>query len=138
MLIPSYAQLMDVLNKESNENDEITSRYTIVIAAAKRARQLIEGDEAMVKGKKGKPVSTAVEEIYQNKIKIVPEGEGTILNFNKNKSENNNSIENFKSNYEEKFDIEENISIEDDIKKDIEDNELNFEFEDMEFEEDTE
>ena len=63
MLIPSYAELMDVLNKESNENDEITSRYTIVIATAKRARQLIEGDAPMVNSKKGKPVSTAVDEI---------------------------------------------------------------------------
>lgn len=89
MLIPSYAELMDVLNKESNENDEITSRYTIVIATAKRARQLIEGDAPMVNAKKGKPVSTAVDEIYKNKIKVVPEGEGTILNFNQPIEENN-------------------------------------------------
>ncbi len=88
MLIPSYAELMDVLNKESNENDEITSRYTIVIAAAKRARQLIEGDEPMVNGKKGKPVSTAVDEIYKSKIKVVPEGEGTVLVFKKPVEEN--------------------------------------------------
>lgn len=89
MLIPSYAELMDVLNKESNENDEITSRYTIVIATAKRARQLIEGDAPMVNSKKGKPVSTAVDEIYKNKIKVVPEGEGTILNLDKHIEENN-------------------------------------------------
>ncbi|MDE6182745.1 MAG: DNA-directed RNA polymerase subunit omega [Eubacteriales bacterium] len=88
MLIPSYAELMDVLNKESTENDEITSRYTIVIATAKRARQLIEGDDPMVKGKKGKPVSTAVDEIYKNKIKVVPEGEGTVLVFKKPTEEN--------------------------------------------------
>lgn len=88
MLIPSYAELMDVLNKESNENDEITSRYTIVIAAAKRARQIIEGDEPMVNCKKGKPLSTAVDEIYQNKIKVVPEGEGTVLVFKKSSEEN--------------------------------------------------
>lgn len=89
MLIPSYAELMDVLNAESNEKDEITSRYTIVIAAAKRARQLIEGDEPMIKGKKGKPVSTAVEEIYKNKIKVVPEGEGTVLVFKKDTEDDN-------------------------------------------------
>lgn len=39
MLKPSYAQLMDVLNKGSKEN--VTSRYSVVIAAAKRARQLM-------------------------------------------------------------------------------------------------
>nr|WP_317356754.1 DNA-directed RNA polymerase subunit omega [uncultured Tyzzerella sp.] len=85
MLKPSYAELMDVLNKNSNEQDEVTSRYTIVIAAAKRARQIIEGDEPMVKNRPGKPVSTAVDEILNNKIKIVPEGEGTVLVFEKDK-----------------------------------------------------
>ena len=91
MLKPSYAELMDVLNQNSNESDEVTSRYTIVIAAAKRARQLIEGDESLVKNIPGKPVSTAVSEILNNKIKIVPEGEGTVLFFNK--KENNNEYE---------------------------------------------
>lgn len=80
MLKPSYAELMEVLNKDIEDNSEITSRYTIVIAASKRARQIIDGDEPMVEDKKGKPLSTAVEEIYESKIKVVPEGQGTILN----------------------------------------------------------
>lgn len=88
MLKPSYAELMDVLNQNSNESDEVTSRYTIVIAAAKRARQLIEGDESLVKNIPGKPVSTAVNEILNNKIKIVPEGEGTVLFFDKKENKN--------------------------------------------------
>lgn len=84
MLRPSYAELMTTLNKESEVGDEITSRYTIVIAAAKRARQLIDGDEPMVKEISGKPVSTAVEELRENKIKVVPEGEGTVLKLKRN------------------------------------------------------
>lgn len=87
MLIPSYAELMDVLNKESEKSDEITSRYTIVIAAAKRARQIIQGDDPMVLERKGKPLSTAVDEIFNNKIKVVPEGQGTILVFKKDKDD---------------------------------------------------
>lgn len=90
MLRPSYAELMEVLNKDSNENDEITSRYTIVIAAAKRARQIIDGDEPMVSEIKGKPLSTAVSELWNDKIKVVPEGEGTILNL---KKENENEFD---------------------------------------------
>lgn len=99
MLIPSYAELMDILNKESNKKDEITSRYTIVIAAAKRARQIIDGDSPMVEEKKGKPLSTAVEELYKSKIKVVPEGEGTIINIKKNIE----TEENFKKYFQEKF-----------------------------------
>lgn len=83
MLKPSYAELMDVLN-ENSEGKDINSRYTIVIAAAKRARQLIDGDEPMVEGyNDGKPVSTAVKELYENKIQVVGEGQGTVLNLNK-------------------------------------------------------
>lgn len=81
MLRPSYAELMEVLNKDTEDDSEITSRYTIVIAAAKRARQLIDGDTPMAEEKKGKPLSTAVNEIWNAKIKVVPEGEGTVLNL---------------------------------------------------------
>jgi DNA-directed RNA polymerase subunit omega len=92
MLKPSYAELMDVLNKNSESQEDITSRYTIVIAAAKRARQLIAGDTPMLDGYEegkpvGKPVSTAVQELYENKIQIVPEGEGTVLVFPKKRDE---------------------------------------------------
>lgn len=79
MLVPSYAELMDVLNNESDKDDKITSRYTIVIAAAKRARQLIDGDDPMVEVGVDKPISTAVAELYENRIKVVPEGEGTVI-----------------------------------------------------------
>jgi len=81
MLKPSYAELMEVLNKDTEASSEITSRYTIVIAASKRARQIIDGDSPMVEDTKGKPLSTAVEEINAGKIKVVPEGEGTVLNL---------------------------------------------------------
>ncbi len=71
MLRPSYAELMEVLNRESDGDNAITSRYTIVIAAAKRARQIIDGADSMTNMKKGKPLSIAVDELYQGKIKIV-------------------------------------------------------------------
>lgn len=50
MLRPSYLDLINVVNKEAEPGKEplIQSRYSIVIATAKRARQLIAGDEALV------------------------------------------------------------------------------------------
>lgn len=82
MLKPSYADLMNVLNE--NSDNAVTSRYTVVIASAKRARQIIDGDEPMIDTPvEGKPLSTAVEEIYEGKVKVVPEGEGTVLNIHK-------------------------------------------------------
>mgnify|MGYP002803213884 CR=1 FL=1 len=78
MLRPSYTDLLDVINQET---DDITlgSRYTIVIAAAKRARQLVDHAEPLVSNTKvDKPVSIAVNELYQGKIKAVPAEEEAV------------------------------------------------------------
>lgn len=85
MLKPSYAELMDVMNKDNETGDDITSRYTVVIAAAKRARQLIEGDKPMVEAEdlEDKSLSIAVRELREGKIKVVPEGMGTVLHIEK-------------------------------------------------------
>lgn len=70
MLHPSYTDLLEVLN--SGEYPDIKSRYSIVIATAKRARQLISGSEPMIKLAVDKPVTIAVNELYEGKIKIKP------------------------------------------------------------------
>ena len=44
MLHPSYTELMKVINGDSEEEKVISSRYSIVLASAKRARQIIAGD----------------------------------------------------------------------------------------------
>lgn len=77
MIHPSYMELMQVVNNDQMEIGEepvINSRYSIVIATAKRARQLIGGDEPMVAKAAGrKPLSVAVQELYERKVKIVGE-----------------------------------------------------------------
>ena len=69
---------MKVVNNdvEIGEEPVVNSRYSIVIATAKRARQLIAGAEPMAeKATCPKPLSIAVEELYEGKVKIVPESE---------------------------------------------------------------
>lgn len=75
MIHPSYVELMRVVNHdvEIGEEPVVNSRYSIVIATAKRARQIIGGDEPMVDGTGKKPLSIAVEELNEGKVKI--EGE---------------------------------------------------------------
>lgn len=72
MLHPSYAELINVVNSEVENGEEnvVNSRYSIVMATAKRARQLIAGDEAMVDDRGKKALSVAVEELNEGKIKI--------------------------------------------------------------------
>ena len=73
MLHPSYADLINVVNSEveAGEDPVVTSRYSIVMATAKRARQIIAGDDELVDGKGKKPLSVAVEELNQGMIKIM-------------------------------------------------------------------
>lgn len=76
MLHPSYTDLMEVVNSdiEPGEQPIVQSRYSIVLAASKRARQIIDGDEPLVKTKlENKPLSIAIEELYESKVKIVSE-----------------------------------------------------------------
>ncbi len=78
MLHPSYSDLMKVVNSEVEPGEEkiVNSRYSIVMATAKRSRQIIGGHEPMVKVKPGeKPLSIAVDELNQGKIKILGEEE---------------------------------------------------------------
>ena len=77
MLHPSYADLINVVNSgvEEGEDPVVKSRYSIVMATSKRARQIIAGDEELVDGKGKKPLSVAVEELNQGKVKITSEDE---------------------------------------------------------------
>ena len=78
MLHPSYTDLMKVLNSDVEVGEEpvVNSRYSIVIASAKRARQLIDGDEPLISKTAGKKAfSIAVEELYQGKVKILSDEE---------------------------------------------------------------
>ena len=76
MLHPSYTDLIEAVNAgvEEGEAPAVNSRYSIVMAAAKRAREIIVGSEPMVTVKGAdKPLSIAIDEMNQSKIKI--EGE---------------------------------------------------------------
>ena len=78
MIHPSYVDLMQVVNKDVEEGETavINSRYSIVMATAKRARQIVDGDEPLIDDAEGeKPLSVAVEELNQGKIRILSENE---------------------------------------------------------------
>ncbi len=76
MLHPSYTDLMKVVNSDVEEGATkiVNSRYSIVLATSKRARQLIDGEMPLVNTRNGeKPLSVAIDELNQGKIKIVAE-----------------------------------------------------------------
>lgn len=77
MLHPSYSDLMKVVNSdcEPGEAKVVNSRYSIVMATSRRARQIIAGDEPYVEANNKKPLSIAVDELNQAKIKIISDEE---------------------------------------------------------------
>ena len=73
MLHPSYTDLINVVNSEvePGEHPVVQSRYSIVLATSKRARQLIEEAKPMGEDAGKKPLSEAIQEIYDGKVKII-------------------------------------------------------------------
>jgi DNA-directed RNA polymerase subunit omega len=53
---------LDVLVKK------VDSKYTLVVLAAKRARELMDGQEIMVRTKSNKKVTNALEEIVADQV----------------------------------------------------------------------
>lgn len=75
MIHPSYKELIEVIN-EGQDIDEaplVTSRYSIVLATSKRARQIIAGAEPTVRAGGRKPLSMAVEELYKGNVHMIPD-----------------------------------------------------------------
>ena len=77
MLRPSYTDLMRIVNSETGPGEDpvVTSRYSIVLATAKRARQLINGAEPLVETESQNPLSIAVEEFNESKVSIITDEE---------------------------------------------------------------
>lgn len=76
MLHPSYTDLLEVVNQDVEEGATkiVNSRYSIILATSKRARQIIDGKKPLVDVKAGeKPLSIAISELNNSKIKIVAE-----------------------------------------------------------------
>lgn len=74
MIHPSYVELMNVVNKtgKTGEAPVVNSRYSIVAATAKRARQIIDGQEPRIEGAEGmKPLSIAIKELNDGELKIL-------------------------------------------------------------------
>lgn len=76
MIHPSYSELIEAINTNNEDDDEamvLNSRYSLVLATSKRARQLIAGSKPLVDGANGKkPLSIAIDELYKGKVKILP------------------------------------------------------------------
>lgn len=53
---------LDVLVKK------VDSKYTLVVLAAKRAREIMSGDPAMADSRSNKPVTLALEEVIQDYV----------------------------------------------------------------------
>lgn len=74
MLHPSYTDLMKVVNEGVEEGQDVVvnSRYSIVLATAKRAREIIAGSESLISNPVcEKPLSNAIQELNEGEIKIL-------------------------------------------------------------------
>ena len=76
MLHPSYSDLMNAVNSgvEEGEQPVVNSRYSIVMATSKRARQIVDGSPTTVEdADTKKALSVAIEELESGSVKILAE-----------------------------------------------------------------
>ena len=77
MIHPSYTELIQAINNNAEEDDNtmmLNSRYSLVLATSKRARQLIDHADPLVPTKDGeKPLSVAIDEMNSGKLKVIGE-----------------------------------------------------------------
>ena len=74
MMHPSYTEMIEAVNadQEDGTTPVVNSRYSIVMATAHRARQIVDGDRPLVDDADGrKALSIAVDEVYDGKVKIL-------------------------------------------------------------------
>ena len=83
MIHPSYVDLMNVVNKgvEEGETPVINSRYSIVMATAKRARQIVDGDAPMIDDVAGKKPLSIAARALENSLteEALRESEANVL-----------------------------------------------------------
>lgn len=53
------------------------SRYTLVMVAAKRARQIVDGASSKVESRSHKPVTIALDEIAEDKVEFTNPSAGS-------------------------------------------------------------
>ena len=75
MIHPSYSELIQAINNNSEEDDNtimLNSRYSLVLATSKRARQIIGGAEPMpvagLQGEGGRQLHNAVNSVFQKAV----------------------------------------------------------------------
>jgi DNA-directed RNA polymerase subunit omega len=61
---------MEVIKQGEKLDNRVTSRYTVVLAAAKRARQLTDGANPLTYAPTDRAVSIAVKEMNEGKLRI--------------------------------------------------------------------
>ena len=76
MIHPSYSELMAKINANGTEDDPVVkSRYSIVMGTAKRARQMVDNGYMEQEEHSRKPLSIAVEELDEGRIRILSDDE---------------------------------------------------------------
>lgn len=73
MFEPSAQKLIDIANTNiADENEKVKSKYTLIVATAKRARQLVKNNDKRVTDG-ANPLTVAVKELESGNVKIIKE-----------------------------------------------------------------
>ena len=102
MIHPSYSELMTKINANGTAEDPVVkSRYSIVMGTAKRARQMVDNGYMEQEDHSRKPLSIAVEELDEGRIRILSDKEYEALKAEKEMERNAGRVEAYEEEAEE-------------------------------------
>ncbi len=102
MIHPSYSELMTKINANGTAEDPVVkSRYSIVMGTAKRARQMVDNGYMEQEDHSRKPLSIAVEELDEGRIRILSDKEYEALKAEKEMERNAGRVEDLAEEAEE-------------------------------------
>lgn len=78
--------------------DMVDSRYSLVTIISKRARQIIDGSDVLLKTDTTKPVSIAIEEFYAKKYDFIYNNDQIKTTIENNEIDNDVNIEEIEEN----------------------------------------
>ncbi len=74
-------------------NDMVDSSYSLVTIISKRARQIIDGSDSLIKTNTKKPVGIAIEEFYDKKYEAIYDYDKYKKPLNSDKADDEQKIE---------------------------------------------
>ncbi len=70
MLFPTSNDLLDIVNVDKSQNDKISSKYTVILGVARRARQIVDEENMTGEFLDKNALTVAIEDFEDRAVSL--------------------------------------------------------------------